>query len=225
MALLRCGASLNDFSHPPFVRPLSLPSLSVSLTLLVAVSFGGSEQVQIVVYAWMVRSVDRVKSYTTKMGYVKFEWKTWTKCMHMQDIWKTMVKRRKTELESRRKNAYESAAAAAAKAGKMLSTLLHWLAAESGKTWLKVVEHATGKRQAACGAGPARGDACHKQKPKQKCGCNGDADADATLTIWMLQLMDTHRNELKMQQECTHTHTHVCILVSVCVYCVTKHWP
>lgn len=57
------------------------------------------------------------------------------------------------------------------KAGKMRRRRrLHWLAAESGKTWLKVVEHATETETARKREKGKRGRA-GRERRKQKCGC------------------------------------------------------
>lgn len=59
------------------------------------------------------------------------------------------------------------------KAGKMRRRRrLHWLAAESGKTWLKVVEHAT-ETEAERGRerGKGKRGRAGRERRKQKCGC------------------------------------------------------
>lgn len=74
------------------------------------------------------------------------------------------------------------------KAGKMRRRRrLHWLAAESGKTWLKVVEHATETETAREREKGKRG-----RPNKNVAAASADAGATTTLTIWMLQLTDTH---------------------------------
>lgn len=77
-------------------------------------------------------------------GYVKkmVRKKTWTKiyAYASDTAYEKLWYRVENRIGKSKENLWE---AKAARAGKLLSTLLHWLAAESGKTWLKVVEHAT----------------------------------------------------------------------------------
>lgn len=59
------------------------------------------------------------------------------------------------------------------KAGKMRRRRrLHWLAAESGKTWLKVVEHATeAETETARERREGKRGRAGRERRKQKCGC------------------------------------------------------
>lgn len=131
--------------HQRFFFPTCLPHEILFISCLLS-ALRHPHQVQIAVQAWMDEE-DRVKSYTTKMEMEicknEMKWNAYAYGRHMKEQWKKKRSWRRSGKPNWKVNVkiYESLNW---KAGKMRRRCrLHWLAAESGKTWLKVVEHAT----------------------------------------------------------------------------------
>lgn len=131
-------------------------------------------------------------------------WKTYERAGEEEEAEK-VTQKRKTKLESQRENLWEPKL----KSRKMRRRRrLHWLAAESGKTWLKVVEHAT-ETEAERGREKGKRGRAGRERRKQKCGC----------CLRRRRGNNNNVDYLNVAADGYTQHSNECVYLCVCLVC------